>query len=71
MGDNNICVGIGTACSSNASKKKKNRILNIISPSLNEDKIKSFLRISFWESNTLSDVKLLANKLTEIYFRYI
>lgn len=60
--DENILVGIGSACS---TKKAGNRILESMGLNLNE--IKSHIRISFSEELSIEDINYAGNKMLEIY----
>lgn len=60
--DNDIIVGMGSACS---SKKAGNRVLESIGKS--KDEIKSHIRISLCEELTTDEIVYAGNKIVEIY----
>lgn len=66
MSDKGICIGNGSACS---SKKTGNRILE--SMGVKRDEIEGNLRISFSKYNTIDEVNLLVEKLSQCVKDYL
>ena len=60
--DNDILVGMGSACS---SRKAGNRILE--SMGKKKEDVKSHIRISLDEENTVREIEFAANKIVEVY----
>lgn len=61
LSEKNICVGLGSACASTASKNR-----TLLAMGIQEHKTKQVLRISFGIYNTIAEVDVFVQELKEI-----